>query len=187
MSRQINFYAAPADTDRIHQWLLTEFPGLTLVSPRRGPKAHTEPMDASTPGAFWHYPISALVPVWAKPLLVVEDLSPDYPDEFVIRPRDNPVIEYGPCHWDESTKTVTRSRFYWAYSGELPADCLRQVNKLFRWVQQNTIEIKGPFWRFFPVAAETAQFTRQHITESPRANPLFGESRTKQTNREQVG
>ena len=173
MSRQTNFYAAPADTDRIHQWLLAEFPGLTLVSHQRGPKEHTIPIDASTPGAFWKYPAGALVPIWAKPLLKVEDLSPDYPNEFYIATRDNPIIEYHPCPWDETTKTVTRSRFYWAYSGQLPKEALRQINKLFRWVQRSTVPAEGTFVRFFPEAAQSVRFLRQHITDSPELSPFL--------------
>lgn len=41
MSRQTTFYATPADTERIHKWLLSEFPGVRLVSQRRGPREHT--------------------------------------------------------------------------------------------------------------------------------------------------
>jgi len=175
MSKQINFNAAPADTERIHQWLLTEFPGLTFVSQGRGPREHTVPIDASTPGAFWHYPVSLLVPLWAKPLLYVEDLGDRFPNEYIITAQDSPVIEYSPCHWDAATQTVTSSRFYWAYSGELPAEALSQINKLFRWVQRNTIAtpVKGPFCRFFPVAARNARFARQALTWTARPNPLY--------------
>jgi hypothetical protein len=175
MSRKTYFYAAPADTERIHQWLLSEFPGLTLVSQRRGPREHTIPIDASTPGAFWHYPVSCLVPIWAKPLLQVEDLSDRFPDEFIITAQDSPVIEYRPCHWDEATQTVTSSRFYWAYSGELPADAIRQIDKLLRWVQRNTVPVKGPFFRFFPEAQSTACFVRNHLKDKPKPNPFLQE------------
>lgn len=180
MSRQTNFYAAPADTERIHQWLLSEFPGLTLVSQRRGPRAHTVPLDASKPNSFWHYPVSFLVPVWAKPILNAEDLGDRFPGEFIINAQDNPVIEYRPSHWDEATKTVTSSRFYWAYSGELPDEAERQINRLFGWVQRNTTPVKG-FFRFFPIAAQTAPFARDWVTDKPKPNPLFQEDQSSQT------
>src|SRR5262245_30253959 len=101
MSRQTNFYAAPEDTERVHQWLLTEFPGLTIVSQRRGPREHMVPIDANQPGAFWRYPMNCLVPVWAKPLLYIEDLSDRFPGEFIVSAHDSPVIEYHPCQWEE--------------------------------------------------------------------------------------
>jgi len=175
MSRQTNFYAAPADTERIHQWLLAEFPGLTLVSQRRGPREHTVPIVASAQEAFWHYPVSCLVPQWAEPLLYIEDLSYRFPGEYVISAKTSPVIEYSPCHWDEVTQTVTSSRFYWSYSGELPADATRQINKLFRWVQQNTVSVKGPFFRFFPEAQSAARFVRDHLKWKPKPNPFIQE------------
>ena len=173
MSRQTSFYAAPADTEQIHQWLLSEFPGLSLVSQRRGPREHTVPIDASAPGAFWRYPVSCLVPMWARPLIQVEDLNDRFPGEFNVSAQNSPVIEYHPCHWEETTSTVTRSRFYWAYSGDLPVEATRQINKLFRWVQRNTVAVEGPFWRFFPVAARTARFARQELTWKSEANPLL--------------
>lgn len=173
MSRQVNFYAAPADTEMIHSWLLSEFPELTLVSQRRGPLEHTIPIDASKPGAFWHYPVSLLVPVWAKLHLHAEELSPARPNQFRIRVQDNPVIEYQPCPWDEWTKTVTRSRFFWAYAGDISEEARRQVDKLFRWVQRNTVSADGPFWRFFPAAAQSAHFARQELDWEPEPNPLF--------------
>lgn len=175
MSRQINFYAAPADTDKLHKWLLSEFPGLTLVSQQRGPRDHTIPIDANQPGAFGRYPVCCLVPTWAMPLLCVENLARTFSDEFIVTVQDSPVIEYHPSDWDEPTATVTRGRFYWAYSGELPAEAVRQVNKLFRWVQRNTVAVEGPFWRFFPMAAHTARFARQGLNWKPEPNPLFQE------------
>lgn len=173
MSRQVNFYAAPADTEAIHRWLLTEFPGLTLVSQKKGPREHTVPIDASEPTAFWRYPVSCLIPVWAKPLACTEDLAPDFPGQFIVTAQNSPVIEYSPCQWEDSTQTVTRSRFYWAYEGTIPKDGARQLNKLFRWVHESTIAVEGPFWRFFPVAARTARFARQGSTWKPEPNPLF--------------
>ena len=128
---------------------------------------------ASTPGAFWRYPVSCLVPMWANPLIQVEDLGDRFPGEFNVSAQNSPVIEYHPCHWEETTSTVTRSRFYWAYSGDLPVEATRQINKLFRWVQRNTVAVEGPFWRFFPVAAQTARFARQELTWKSEANPLF--------------
>jgi hypothetical protein len=175
MGRQTNFYAAPADTAQIHQWLLAEFPGLTIVSQRRGPRQHTVPIDASVPRAFWHYPVSLLIPVWAKPLLIIEDLSPEFPDQFRLSCHSSPVIEYAPCHWDEASQTVTSSRFYWAYSGQLPPESTRQINQLLRWVQRNTVPVKGPFFRFFPQAAQTARFAREHSNYRPKPNPLYQE------------
>lgn len=173
MSRQVNFYAAPADTEMIHRWLLSEFPSLTLVSQRKGPREHSVPIDASEPGAFWRYPVSCLIPLWARPLLHVRDLAPDFPGQFSVSAKTSPVIEYCPCDWEEVTSTVTRSRFYWSYSGELPAEATSQLNKLFRWVRQNTVAVEGPFFRFFPIAAQTARFARQHLTWKPEPNPLF--------------
>lgn len=179
MSRQINFYAAPGDTERIHQWLLSEFPGLTLVSQRKGPLEHTIPVDASQPQAFWRYPVSLLVPAWAKQLLHVEDLSPKFPDQYIVSCRTSPVIEYEPCHWDETGRIATSSRFFWAYSGELPDEATRQINKLFRWVQRNTVTAQGMSFRFFPIAATAARFVRQGLTGSQRPNPLFQETEQK--------
>lgn len=173
MSRQTNFYAAPADTERIHQWLLSEFPGLSLVSQRRGPREHTVPIDASTKGAFWHYPVSCLIPRWARPLIQVEDLGDRFPGEFMVTAQNSPVIEYHPCHWDETAAIVTRSRFYWAYAGEVPAEAKRQLDKLFRWVQRNTVTAEKMSFRFFPVAAASARYVRQDVTGSLRPNPLF--------------
>lgn len=176
MSRQINFYAAPEDTENIHQWLLTEFPGLTLVSQRRGPREHTVPIDASLPGAFWHYPVSLLLPAWFKPLLRIEDLGERFPGEFFVSEHENPVIEYRPGGWDESQKIATSTRFYWAYKGPLTIEATRQANKLFRWVQKNTITAEGMSFRFFPVAARTARFVRQDIKSPLRPNPLLQDS-----------
>lgn len=173
MSRQINFYAAPADTARIHQWLLAEFPGLTLVSQRRGPAEHMVPVDASAECAFWRYPVSLLVPAWAKPRLAAKYLGDRFANEFIISAHDSPVIEYHPCLWDEENQIATASRFYWAYAGELPAEALRQVNKLLRWVQRSTVAVPGPFFRFFPDAAQTARFVREHPSDKPKENPLF--------------
>lgn len=178
MSRQINFYAAPEDTERIHQWLLTEFPGLTLVSQRRGPREHTIPLDASTPEAFWRYPVSLLVPSWAKPLLCVDDMSPKFPDQFKVNYHSSPVIEYEPCHWDDVAKIASSSRFYWAYSGDLPDGALDQINKLFRWVQRNTETADKRSFRFFPQAARTARFVRQGLMGSLWPNPLLHEINT---------
>lgn len=172
MSRQINFYAAPADTERIHQWLLSEFPGLTVISQRKGPREHTIPADASQPRAFWRYPVSLLVPAWAKPLLHVEDLSPNFPGQYIVSCRTSPVIEYEPCHWDEAERTATSSRLFWAYSDELPDEAIRQIDKLFRWVQRSTVSAEGMTFRFFPTAANTARFVRQGVTGSLRPNPL---------------
>ncbi len=186
MSRQINFYAAPEDTERIHQWLLAEFPGLTLVSQRRGPREHTVPIDASLPRAFWHYPVSLLVPVWFKPLLRIEDLGERFPGEFIINALDNPVIEYRPGEWDESQKIAIPTRFYWAYKGPLPVEAIRQVNKLFRWVQKNTITAESMSFRFFLVAARTARFVRQDLKSPLRANPLFQEKQSVSTETESV-
>ena len=176
MSRQINFYAAPEDTERIHQWLLSEFPGLTLVSQRKGPREHTIPVDASQPRAFWRYPVSLLVPAWAKPLLHVEDLSPNFPGQYIVSCRTSPVIEYEPCHWDEAERIATSSRFFWAYPGELPDDATKQIDKLFRWVQRSTIAPKGMTFRFFPVAASAARHVRQGINSALRPNPLLQET-----------
>lgn len=173
MSRQTNFYAAPTDTDHIHQWLLSEFPGLGLISQRKGPREDTVPIDASEPKAFWHYPVSLLVPVWARPLLYPEELSPDFPNQFRVSCHSSPVIEYAPCHWDESTQTVTSSRFYWAYPKQLPDEAMRQIDKLFRWVPRNTVPVEGPFFRFFPRAAQTARLVRDNLVDRPRTNPLF--------------
>lgn len=173
MSRQINFYAAPADTERIHQWLLSEFPGLTVISQRKGPREHTIPADASQPRAFWRYPVSLLVPAWAKQFLQVEDLSPKFPDQYIVNCRTSPVLEYEPCHWDEAERIATSSRFFWAYPGELPDAATRQINKLFRWVQRNTITAEGMAFRFFPIAASTARQVRQDLTGSLRPNPSF--------------
>ncbi len=172
MSRQINFYAAPGDTERIHQWLLSEFPGLTLVSQRKGPREHTIPFDAIQPQAFWRYPVSLLVPAWAKQLLHVEDLSPKFPNQYIVSCRTSPVIEYEPCHWDDAEQIATSSRLFWAYPGELPDEATRQINKLFRWVQRNTVTAEGMSFRFFPIAATAARFVRQGLTGSLRSNPL---------------
>lgn len=176
MSRQTNFYAAPADTERIHQWLLSEFPGLTLVSQQRGPREHTVPVDASSPGAFWRYPVSCLIPVWAKPLIQVEDIGDRFPGELVVTAQRSPIIEYHPCHWDETTSTVTRGRFYWAYNGEVSTEAQRQLDKLFRWVQRNTVTAENMSFRFFPAAATNARYVRQNLTGSLRNNPLFHEN-----------
>lgn len=173
MSRQINFYAAPADTERIHQWLLSEFPGLTLASQSQGPREHMEPTDASKPGAFWHYPISLLIPAWAKPLLKIQELGPRYPGEFYLGGQDNPVIEYRPAQWDEVDKVATATRFYWSYDGVLPKEALRQIDKLFRWVQRNTTTGGGMTFRFFPGAASTARFLRQGPKSPLLPNPLL--------------
>lgn len=173
MSRQINFYAAPEDTERIHQWLLSEFPGLTLVSQRKGPREHTIPADASQPQAFWRYPVSLLVPAWAKQSLQVDDLSPKFPGQYIVSCRTSPVIEYEPCHWDEAERIVTSSRFFWAYPGELPEEATKEIDKLFRWVQRSTVAAKGMAFRFFPAAASTAGYVRQTLTGSLRPNPLF--------------
>jgi hypothetical protein len=173
MSRQINFYAAPEDTERMHQWLLSEFPGLSLVSQRKGPREHTVPVDASEPKAFWRYPVSLLVPAWAKQLLHVEDLSPEFPGQYIVSCRTSPVIEYQPCHWDEAERIATSSRFFWAYPGELPDEAARQIDKLFRWVQRNTVTAQGKTFRFFPTAANTARSVRQNLTGSLRPNPLL--------------
>lgn len=173
MSRQINFYAAPGDTERIHQWLLSEFPGLTLVSQRKGPREHFIPVDASQPQAFWHYPVSLLVPAWARQLLHVENLSPQFPNQYMVSCRTSPVIEYEPCPWNEAEGIATSSRFFWAYPGELPDEPTRQINKLFRWVQRNTVLAEGMTFRFFPIAASAARFVRQGRTGSLRPNPLF--------------
>lgn len=176
MSRQINFYAAPEDTEQIHQWLLSEFPGLAIVSQRKGPREHTIPVDASEPKAFWRYPVSLLVPAWAKPSLHVEDLSPKFPGQYIVSCRNSPVIEYEPCHWDETERIATSSRFFWAYPGELSDEATRQIDKLFRWVQRNTVKAEGMTFRFFPVAASTARFVRQGLTGSLRPNTLFQSS-----------
>lgn len=174
MSRQINFYAAPEDTERIHQWLLSEFPGLTLVSQRKGPRENTIPVDASEPKAFWRYPVSLLVPAWAKRLLHVEDLSPKFPNQYIVSCRISPVIEYAPCHWDEAERIAASSRLFWAYPGELPDEATRQISKLFRWVQRNTITVEGMAFRFFPAAASAARYVRQDLTGSLRPNPIAG-------------
>lgn len=175
MSRQTNFYAAPADTELIHQWLLSEFPGLSLVSQQRGPREHTEPVDASTSGAFGRYPVSCLIPRWARPLVQVEDLGERFPGEFIVTAQNSPVIEYLPCHCEEATATVTRGRFYWSYAREVPVEAKRQLDKLFRWVQRNTVTAENMSFRFFPVAAESARFIRQDLAGSLRPNPLFHE------------
>lgn len=172
MSRQINFYAAPADTERLHKWLLSAFPGLTLISQRKGPREHTIPVDASQPRAFWRYPVSLLVPAWAKPLLHIEDLSPNFPGQYIVSCRTSPVIEYEPCHWDEAERIATSSRLFWAYSDELSDEANRQIDKLFRWVQRNTVSAQGMAFRFFPTAASTARSVRQGVTGSLRPNPL---------------
>lgn len=179
MSRQINFYAAPEDTERIHQWLLSEFPGLSLVSQRKGPREHTIPVDASEPKAFWRYPVSLLVPAWAKQSLHVEDLSPEFPGQYIVSCRTSPVIEYEPCHWDETERIATSSRFFWAYPGELSDEATRQIDKLFRWVQRNTVRAEGMTFRFFPLAAASARYVRQGLTGSPRPNPLHRETAQK--------
>jgi hypothetical protein len=82
------------------------------------------------------------------------------------------VIEYEPCHWDEAERIATSSRLFWAYSDELPDEANRQIDKLFRWVQRNTVSAQGMAFRFFPTAASTARFVRQGVTGSLRPNPL---------------
>lgn len=172
MSKQVNFYAAPGDTEMIHRWLLEEFPGLMVVSKRRGPLEHTQPMPATEPQAFWRYAASALVPAWARPLLHVEDLAPEFPGEFIVTAQDSPVIEYRPGGWDPATQTATATRFYWAYTGELPSSAIRQVNRLFDWVRSHTEAIPKSLFRIFPVAAKTARFLAPHVG-SPKPNPFF--------------
>lgn len=179
MSRQINFYAAPEDTEQIHQWLLSEFPGLALVSQRKGPREHTIPVDASEPRAFWRYPVSLLVPAWAKQHLHVEDLSPKFPNQYIVSCRTSPVIEYEPCHWDDAERIATSSRFFWAYPGELPDESTRQINKLFRWVQRNTETAEGMTFRFFPRAAASARYVRHDRSGSLRPNPMLLKTETK--------
>jgi len=172
MSRQINFYAASEDTERMHQWLLSEFPGLSLVSQRKGPREHTIPVDASASNAFWRYPVSLLVPTWAKQLLQVEDLSAEFPGQYIVSCRISPVIEYEPCHWDEAEQIATSNRLFGAYPGELPDEAARQIDKLFRWVQRNTIRAKGMTFRFFPLAAAAVRYVRQGLSGSLRPNSL---------------
>lgn len=160
VSKQINFFANAVDTERIHDWLRREFPGLAVIRGNRGSLDELKSRVADDSLAYAE--MLLLVPGWARERVVPESAESErHPDLFAVDLHKNPAIEYSLCRSDSQGDSVWIGRFYWAYGGELAADERRQIDRLLRWVR--TQSISHPVYKAVRLIKETAVTAAQLV------------------------
>jgi hypothetical protein len=167
VSKQINFFAHPMDTQRFHDWLLCQYPGIVFIKGKRGP------MSGLSLSPLGHEAImnSAgklfLVFDWGKQSIVYDSLDDIYPGDYVVDSHKSPVIEYSPSLLDEATKSLRVGRIYWAFKGSLPTEQHHEIRALFSWIRANSKPIPGDkVFRIFEFAAHHVRLLK------PWAGPL---------------
>jgi hypothetical protein len=133
MSRQVNFFADGDDARRLHSKLFEVFPHLKAVPAEPGSEHefHGRPaQDLMSAERIY------LVPAWAVSRIV---LRPVPGGQFRVDQKTSPVLEYCRSIVDADNETITAGRLYWAFEGDISAEEARQIGRVFRWVNDQTV------------------------------------------------